>query len=728
MKYRFTIALCFLSLVIASRGAEPDPEQSEDKRVRAVRTDSPLVIDGVLNEPAWEHAAVISDVHQVLPFEFTEPSERTEFYVLYDKDMLYIGGRFWDSDPEKITANILKQGGNVSQEDHIFVILDPFNNKRSGYFFFMNANNVRSDGLFDGPRFLGEWEGIWKGKATLTDDGWVAELGIPMKTLSFFADNDTWGLNVSRDIKRKGERISWVSQNRTIDPSASGEIYGLNDLDLGVGLDVVPSLSMGQREDFNRSDSQFVFEPSLNLFYKITPSLNGSLTINTDFSATEVDDRQVNLTRFSLFFPEKREFFLKDTDIFEFGRIGGNGFSSTIQRVERENARPFFSRTIGLSEAGTPVDLKLGAKLSGRIGPWNLGALAIRQAEQLAVDATDIFVARLTRNILDESTVGVILTRGDPQSNLDNTLFGADFRYRKPQTVFGTVEAEAWYQQTDTQGLVGNDAAWGVRLRLPNQTGFSGGISVKEVQDNFNPALGFVSRRGVRSYVGEIGYMVRRQGTYLRDIYSGIDTSRADTLDGSTQSATTYIRVVELVSRNEDKLSFRYNLHEEGLIEPFEISPGIVLPTGTYKWENLGFILQTAQHRKLSGTLIFFDGGDWGGNHKFARTSLGWRPSKHFNFEGSIEYNDFELAQGNFVTRLIRLQASVVFSDTLSWVNLLQFDNQSNVLGINSRLHWIPEAGREIFFTINHDLIDEGDAFRSMNSESILKINYTLRF
>ena len=592
----------------------------------------------------------------------------------------------------------------------------------------MNANNVRSDGLFDGPKFLPDWDGIWEGKATLTEDGWTAEMAIPMKTLSFPAGNDTWGFNVSREVARKVERISWVSRNRTIDPSASGEIYGLEELDTGLGLDVVPSVSLGQRKDFDEASSETAFEPSLDVFYKITPSMNGSLTINTDFAATEVDARQINLTRFSLFFPEKRRFFLKDTDIFEFGRIGAASTNAGFPTGAEQNGRPFFSRTIGLSDDGMPIPLDVGAKISGRVGEWNLGALAVRQAEALSLEAQDLFVGRVTRNVLDKSTVGLIVTHGDPQSSVDNSLAGMDFRYQNTDTPLGVIEAEAWYQLTDTERLNDRNRAWGVGARVPNQTGFRGGVAAREIQENFNPALGFVNQHGVRAYTGDFGYTFRPKGRYLNEIYTGFEVEHIGRISGGTESAATRIRFLEMNNHRGDRLGFRLVRQQEGLLEPFEIFPGIIIEPGNYEWNNLGAFLRTAQHRTLSLNVATFLGNDYEGRKRAGRFGFNWKPSRHFGLEGSIQYSDYELPQGDFFTRLMSLKASVIFSDTLSWINLAQFDNQSNLLGINSRLHWIPKAGRELFFVINHELMDEVTGFRSTNSQITLKVNYTLRF
>jgi len=452
-------------------------------------------------------------LHQIVPREYDEPSEPTEIRIYYDDDALYIGAIMFDTEPERMNASILRQGASFFGDDFFSVILSPFNDSRNGYRFQINANAIRMEMLsFDTSGQDWNWNGIWQGDAELDERGWVAEIAIPFKTLSFDPENDTWGINFTRDLGRLDERSGWVSRNSAQDPSIVGEVSGFEGLNLGKGLDVVPSIALKERRDFDPSGSDSSIEPSLDVFYKVTPSINAALTLNTDFSSTEVDDRQVELTRFSLFFPEKRSFFLRDADIFRFGRVGERlGFgltgSSTLSRPDLENGRPYFSRRIGLSATGQPVDLDAGAKLAGRVGRWTIGALGIRQDQFADVDATDIFVGRLTANVLQESSVGMIVTDGNPRSNLDNSLVGVDFVYNNTRLPGGrSLNGEAWYQKSDTEGVDDQQAAYGIRLRSPNNVGWRGGAGVKQIEANFFPALGFVNRAGIRDQSYELGY------------------------------------------------------------------------------------------------------------------------------------------------------------------------------------------------------------------------------
>ncbi len=337
------LAALALALVAGRAAAQPPPDDADEKTVRIQRAAEPPVIDGELNEEIWVRAPLVDDFHQVTPVEFESPSERTEVFVLYDRDALYIGARLYDAEPELINARILRQGQNINSDDRFFVHIDPFNNRRSGYLFGVNPNGVRYDGVFEGvTQRQFDWDGIWQAAARITPEGWTLEIEIPFKTLSFDPSTTTWRMNFARNIQRKNEGMAWNSRNRNTDLSTMADVTGISQIQQGRGLDVVPSVSFRERRAIGPVAAESDAEPSVDVFYKITPQLNASLTVNTDFSATEVDDRQVNLTRFSLFFPERRDFFLQDVDIFLFGRL-------------QQDGRPFFSRRLGINSAGQPV-------------------------------------------------------------------------------------------------------------------------------------------------------------------------------------------------------------------------------------------------------------------------------------------------------------------------------------------------------------------------------------
>lgn len=714
-------------------GALVDPGQ---KTVHVVRTVTPPVIDGDLSDAVWANAAVVDDLHQVSPIEYAAPYEHTEIYILYDDNALYVAARLYDTDPELITARNMRQNDNIGQDDRFYVTIDPFNNRRSGYFFGVNPNGVRADGLYRNvTEFYGDWDTIFAAAAGRFEGGWTAEIEIPFKSISFDPSTDTWGLNFSRSVVRKNETIAWVSRNRAYNPSVSGLAVGFSGLQQGIGLEIVPSVAASNRKDFVTGVSGSDFEPSFDLAYRLTPQMNASLTVNTDFSATEVDDRQVNLTRFGLFFPEKRDFFLREADIFEFGGIGGQR-QSVIPGLNTlaQNGRPFFSRRIGLSSSGEIVDLEYGGKISGRIGRWELGALSIRQDAFGAADADTSSVVRAKLGVLEESSVGIIATEGNPTGNLDNSLAGVDFLYRNTRLPGGrSLETDLWYQRSDTEGLDADDAAYGMSLRLPTAEGFRGTVQYRAYERNFNPALGFINRRGISDAYFNLGYMLRKRSGYLESWLFNVDYQRIEYIDGGLQTEAFFLRPFTFANRTGDTIMLAYSDFTERLIEPFEIYPGVVVPPGVYDADTRGMQLGTGGHRKVAvnARLVHYPQGkfyDGGRNDQFVE--LVWRPSARFRSSLSYEINDVDLPQGSFETRLVRAGFDIAFSPTLSWVNLIQYDNVSEVAGINMRLHWIPEAGREVYFVINHNVSDpdRDNRFHSTFSDATAKVNYTFRF
>ena len=724
-------AMCCAPIAVAQ-----DEARTVEKELHIVRTDTRPVIDGLLDEAVWATAPMVDDFVVSEPNEGDEPSEYTQVRVLYDRDSLFVAVRAFLSNPEILVARVLRQGESTFGDDGFSIILDPFNNQRSGYFLSVNANGVRDDALYENTTSMAfNWDGIYHAATSRNEDGWIAEIEIPFKTLSFDPENDTWGINFQRQILRRGERVIWVARNRAMNPSVTGSLIGIRDVNQGLGLDVVPSASVNLQKEHLISVTESNFDPSIDLFYKVTPSLNASLTVNTDFSATEVDDRQVNLTRFNLFFPEKRDFFLRDTDIFQFGRITGNQFGevrfTAASRASRESAKPFFSRRIGLSAGGLPVDLNYGGKLSGRIGRWDVGALAIRQEEFQGIDATDVIVARGAVNVLAESSIGFIATSGDPRSNRDNSVVGVDFRFLNTRLPGGNIlRGDAWYLDTETEGVHGDSAAFGIGLQLPNAAGWQGGFDLREIQEHYNPALGFVDRRGVRDVNAAVGYRHWLREGFLRAIFAGVDTHRVDLLEGGLQSKIVKFRVFEAESRQNDEFGAFYSSNSEVLSRPFEISPGVVIPAGEYSFDDYGFDIMSGRQRAFTLNGGIQAGDFYGGDRFNIRGQLSWNASRHFRASVGYDYNEVDVPQGEFETRLVRLRMDLIFSSRWAWVNLVQYDNVSRTTGLNSRIEWVPAPGREGFIVLNHNMGDsgEGDRFNPITSDLAVKFSYTFRF
>ena len=748
-------AVATLAVVAAAApvAAQPPPDDAQEKTVRIQRAAEPPVIDGDLSEEIWVRAPLVADFHQVTPVEFESPSERTEVYVLYDRDALYIGARLYDAEPELINARILRQGQNINTDDRFFVHLDPFNNRRGGYLFGVNPNGVRYDGIFEGvTQRQFDWDGIWQAAARITPEGWMLEIEIPFKTLSFDPSTSTWRMNFARNIERKNEGMAWNSRNRNTDLSTMGDVTGISQIEQGRGLDVVPSVSYHDRRAIGPVAAESEGEPSVDAFYKITPQLNASLTVNTDFSATEVDDRQVNLSRFSLFFPERRDFFLQDVDIFLFGRL-------------QQDGRPFFSRRIGINSAGQPVPLEVGGKVSGRVGRFDIGTLAVLQEAYRdpsnpaeLVDAATALVGRVSANVLAESSVGMIFTSGDPTSNRDNSVAGLDFRYLDSQLVGNrSIEGDAWFQQSDTPGLDGDDMAFGLALGMPSNTGWRGEAGYTRIEGNFYPALGFVRRTGIDEFSLQGGHTWRPRDTPIRTLFSGLNVTRIEYLDDAfvngekldVQTQNITLQALNVEFNSQDSVSLGVSNSKEGLEAPFMISRGVVIPAGMYSFDNLNLSVRSGDQRAIGGGFFVNDGDFYDGERFGVTTFVGWRPSPHFRTNLNYQYNEISFpGKGDellpsgllrcttpdcaFITRVVRLSLETIFSSKWSWVNLLQYDNVSRTIGVNSRLHWIPQAGREAFLVLNHNLRDNplgpDTGFHTSYSEFTVKYSYTFRF
>ncbi len=714
------------SFAAAQEAPGEDARSGRNKTLEMVHTDTPPVIDGVMDE-VWSTGALIDDLHQTDPVEYAEPSEKTIVRVLYDKDFLYLSAMMYHEDSSKIVANKLIQGSNLRFDDKFRVYINPFNDGRNGYLFQTNANGVRTDGILENVTDMNfDWTGIWYAASQYTDYGWFAEIAIPYKTISFDPNSDSWGLSILRSIESNTEDMAWTSYNRSVNPSNFGTITGLEGLQQGKGLDVIPGISATHRRQYNPASSDSDLEPTLDAFYKFTPNLTGALTFNSDFSATDVDARQVQLSRFSIFFPEQRKFFLQEADIFEFGGLATNG-------------KPFFSRRIGIGPSGEQLDLEAGGKLTGRIGRWNVGALAVQQGGNAddvpdggrLVNDSELFVGRVSANVLGQSTVGGIVTYGNPTGDLDNKLVGADFNYLNTRSFDNiTIDGQLWYQESDTEGFEGDQSAWGVKLRSPNQTGWKARIEHQSIGDDFFPALGFVNRRGIKRNDAYLGYTKRfAANSTLRSLESGIDWLRITDWDGDLETEIFDATLASVQNQSGDTAAVYFQDSREVLTTPFEIVDGIIIPVGDYSFEAFGALIETGGQRKFKAKMFVEDGGFYSGDRLTVNTVLEWQPSRHFTGVFEYEYNDVELLEGDFETRLLRLRTDVAFNAEWAWLTTAQYDNQSDLLSINSRLQWIPEAGREFYIIYNGGWLEEDvRGFQTVGESATIKLNHTFRF
>jgi hypothetical protein len=689
------------------------------KSVDIVRFDAPPRIDGRLDEPQWANAVRITDFEQWSPGNGAPPTEPTAFLLAIDNDHLYIGAEFADSDPAGIKRAQLVQGQAVFNDDYVQFFIDPYNNKRTGYIFYVNPNGVQRDGLaLGGLSYNMDWDGIWDAAAEVTGQGWTAEIAIPFKTLSFDPRNDVWGINLLRSIRRKREELAWSQRDRRITMDTTGEIRGMRGLAQGSGVDIVPSLALTQRDQIAIGQTSFVPKPSLDAFWRVTPALTAALTVNTDFSATEVDDRQVNLTRFSLFFPEKRDFFLEGAELFEFGGLAQNG-------------RPFFSRTIGLSAGGQPIDLDAGFKLTGSVGRYSVGALAVRQEANGAVPERDLFVGRAFVSLFEQSTLGMIVTSGDPIADRDASLVGVDLNLRDQQWLDGSaVEGRLWAQQSRTAGVDDANGAWGAFLAYPNDR-IDASLAYTRIERNFRPALGFVNRRGIRQVdaVSKYRHRFENGGGWFRSWLGAASFTHIDNDAGELESRALVLTPFTLDTQPGDQISLDVARYTEVLPRPFQLPGGIAVAVGRYDYERMRFYGSTAGFRELAATFDIEYGDFYDGRRRDHRLGLQWRPNRHLFMSAQYQTNAIDLPGRSFTTRVYSLTGNVAFNVRWAWLNVVQYDNISRRMGLNSRLRWLPRQGQVAYFVVNYDWREDAFGnFQPFLAETTAKFGYTLRF
>ena len=407
----------------------------------------------------------------------------------------------------------------------------------------------------------------------------------------------------------------------------------------------------------------------------------------------------------------------------------GGGFGN----FNTPNGIPFYSRRIGLnSRTGQPVDIDAGAKMTGRVGQWNVGALAVQQGDSAGLDGQSVFVGRAAVNVLSESSVGGIFTHGDPNSETGNALAGMDFRYQN--TRFSdryTLRGNAWYQQTDTDNLIGDDKAYGVDVNMDTQgDGFGGSAGYTYVGEDFNPTLGFANLRGAESYslMGRFRRFFRDSPTWRTfNMFGRFDQDR-DLETGKLISETLFTRFINLNTHRGDQIGIGISRSREGLFRDFEISPGVIIPAGKYSFMNLNAQIEFSNQRNFAPSISLNKGEYYDGDRTQYNLGLQWRPDEHFFLNLSYNYQDIELPEGDFQVRLISANANYAFNSKWSWVNLVQYDNFSDSLGINSRLRWNPQAGEDLFVVVNYNFDSEGTISRLSREKSEIALKYTKTF
>jgi len=714
---RVAAAIALLALwPLAPRAGATQPPGA---LARAAPADGPVELDGRLDEAAWAQAEPIGPLTQSEPDEGAPPSEATEVRVLRHDDHLYFGIRCFDRDPSRVVATKMGRDGELGGDDHVMIVLDTFADRRNGFFFAVNPRGARAEGQIanNSEELNFDWDGIWDASARVDGEGWTAELAVPFKTLRFKADIAAWGLNVQRYVARRQEIDRWTAPRRDVwisNLSEAGRLEGLDGARQGRGLDVRPYLSGGE------ADGRGEWKMGGDLFKNLTPNLTASLTVNTDFAETEADDRQVNLTRFPLFYPEKRSFFLEGAGIYEAASLGSNN----------SDILPFYSRRIGLYR-GEEVPILAGLKLSGRVERWNVGLLDVEtgRVDDLGLGRQNLLAARVSRNLFRQSFVGALVTHGNPSGAGGNTLAGVDARFATSAFRGGenlSLDLYAFVTDDEASGRKGH--AWGGKLDYPNDL-WDVALSFKEIGDEFRPALGFVSRTGIRKTNTKADFMPRPGRLGIRQLFLEVSLQYVTDTAGRTLDWMAIASPLGFQTESGEAVRLEWVPQFERLDEPFEIQPGIVIPAGDYRYTAWIAEIETAERRRWVGEVEARWGSFYDGDLTRLEARIALKPSPHALVGLEGEWSRGELPAGQFTARVLAGRLEVNFSPNLGWSNLVQYDSDSRELGFQSRLRWRIRPGSDLFVVFNRGWIHEEDGvYRPYFDRGSAKVQHTFRF
>ena len=709
--------------------------QAQDARptVGAVRLadGESVTLDGRLDELFWKHIAPAKGFRQQEPDEGAPAGQPTEVRIAYNRNNLYLGVLLHDTNPDGIIGFQKQRDGSLRSDDRFMFILDTFLDGRSAYFFETNPAGLLGDGLLragSGRRPNKSWDGIWEVQVARDGRGWSAEFEIPFQTLNFNPRSDTWGINFQRTVRRTEEDSLWTGYGLNeglFRPVHAGRVTGLREISQGLGLEVKPYGAVSYKEDIDGGSST-PGDIGFDVNYSVTPGLRAAVTVNTDFAEVEVDDRQVNLTRFPLVFPEKRDFFLEGSSIYAFAR--------------RSRPEPYFSRRIGLLD-GNPIPIQYGARLSGQSGRYDLAFVQVRTGRTDVIAPEDFTVARLKRNFFALSSIGVIYTRRatqafDEQSVAprDRHTFGADVELSTANFMGDkNLQFEAFVvahtdpiEESTTDA--GDRSVWGARVNFPNDR-WRAHASYREFGTHYDPAVGFVRRNSFRRFQPSFAFAPRPTNiASVRQFEWGIFFEYLTDLDNVLFTRNTRVSLLDIRFESGDEVSVRFNNRFELLDEPFEIHTGVVLALGSYEFNEFVFEVETTERRKISGDFALRRGGFWSGNRTGLEAELSLRPTAGLLFATEWEHNDISLPEGDFTTSLIAQRSEWQASPWMSLTAIVQYDNVSNELGLFTRFRWIMNPGNDLFVVYSHNWQSLENRWLTLDRAATTKINYTHRF
>jgi len=694
------------------------------KIVTAVRTSDVIVLDGVLDEPAWSLAEPATDFIQRLPRLGEPATDPTEIRFLYDDNNIYFGVTARDSDAGNMVVNDLTEDFNFLQSDAVTFILDTLNDDRSAFVFVTNPAGARYDGQIanDAQNFNVDWDGVWDVKATRSDEGWVAEFAIPFKTLRFSSDSvQEWGLNMTRAIRARNEESVWSPipfRYRATRVSLAGTLAGIENIEQGMNLSVKPYVIGGFTQartagallgDLDTNDN---FDGGVDAKYSLTPSLTLDTTYRTDFAQVEADQQQVNLSRFSLFFPEKRDFFLENSGTFVFGPGGGSGGQGGANLV------PFFSRRIGLSDDGMPTPIIGGARLTGRIGDYDVGALAMKTEEHGTTPSNNFVVGRVKRNLLTSSWIGALATSRDSSIDGDyNRVYGADANFR---FYSNRLEFDGYILKSDTPGLKGKNLARRVQAGWRDDEWIIGG-EYNEYQTNFNPEMGFIRRRNVSHYAGEFSFNPRlTESAVVRNLvfatnFNYFENGTTGQIETRSEDFTAGIQF-----ENNGSASLTMTRTLDRLTESDRIQ-GIPLRPGDYLYTDYAAGFRTDGTEVISGNASINWGEFWDGTRTSFNGGLVVKPNEHLNVGLSYSRNRLDLSNGTARTDLVGTRLVYGFTSRVFLNAFVQYNSTTREVSSNIRFKFNYRPLSDFFIVYN----DRRDTLNGLPIDRTLIVKFT---
>ena len=723
--YNLSLAITLLSLsYLFSQGERPSIKTKQIK-VGSIK------LDGVLNEDEWYVVEPATGFKQRDPIEGAPATEKTEVYIVYDDYNLYIGAKFYDSDPKGIKAYQKKRDAPLRGDDRFMFIIDTYRDYRTGYFFETNPAGLLGDGIIGvGGRFNlnKDWDGIWDVRTTKDEKGWNAEIVIPFQTLSFDPENDIWGINFQRTIRRKNEDVKWTGFKRGIwltKPIYAGELRGLNGISSGRGLEVKPyyifkdqyssSESLGQKNNIG-----------FDLSFNVAEGLKGSLTYNTDFAEAEVDDRIINLTRFPKALKEKRNFFLEGSGIYSF--------------APNNYVVPFFSRRIGISQ-GSMIPISYGGRLNGKLNGYEVGAMNLHTNSAENIPAENFKIARFKKSLFEASYLGFIYTGRTSKTDSiyqDQDLAGVDFDYSTANFMGDKdFQFQAFILAHDSKNKITTDfsdlSAAGVRLNYPNDL-WEGHVSYRELGNNFIPSVGFNGRNGFKRLQPTIRYKPRPiKWKNIRQFEYGIEIEHMRNIEDQLIKREVKFHAFKIKFENGDEASIGSNILYEILDDDYEIRENNIISSGRYETNGFWIGTKTSNNRKIAAEIMAYKGGFWSGERQFIKAKIFFDFFPGINIFSEFEYNDVRLNTGDFKTALLKVILGIYPNPRLAFYNNIQFDDISNIIGLYSKIRYIVRPGSDLYLVFNNNWQDDNGGlgsprFNTISRSSSIKINFTHRF